>query len=487
MKKTTSTLLSMALVFSSFGALSAHAESLQKEKQFSPQLKANIEQWGENKIAQNVETKTSKEISVIVELQHAPLASQSKIQHAPDLQNNNAQSYHTELKKAQEDTTKKIKEKAPGVKIKEVYNTLFSGFSISVPGDQITALASLPEVKAVYPNLTYKLHETSKSTTNEEAPNIGGPTIGATEAWNLKDPSGKPLDGKGMKVAIIDSGVDYTHPDLKANYIGGYDTVDEDNDPMDGNVHGTHVAGIIAGNGKIKGVAPNASILAYRVMNDGGTGTTEDIIQGIERAIQDGADVLNLSLGQSLNTPDQPVTLTLERAAKLGVTAVVSNGNDGPHPWSVDAPGNASSVISVGASTVSIPFPTFQVAGSSKTYQGLPLSKSDFPIGNDSPLVYVGYGNPSDYAKQDVKGKFALVLQGTSSTLVKAEQAKQAGAVGVLFISTEKEINIMPEYFMRENLALPVMQLSNVNGEELKNLITKRKKNIKLANQIQPN
>ncbi|MGM2835580.1 S8 family serine peptidase, partial [Bacillus cereus group sp. Bce025] len=71
-----------------------------------------------------------------------------------------------------------------------------------------------------------------------------------------------------------------------------------------------------------------------------------------------------------------------------------------------------------------------------------------------------------------------------SSTLVKAEQAKQAGAVGVLFISTEKEINIMPEYFMRENLALPVMQLSNINGEELKNLITKRKKNIKIG---QPN
>ena len=106
-------------------------------------------------------------------------------------------------------------------------------------------------------------------------------TIGAPDAWNLKDPSGKPLDGKGMKVAIIDSGVDYTHPDLKANYIGGYDTVDEDSDPMDGNVHGTHVAGIIAGNGKIKGVAPNASILAYRVMNDGGTGTTDDIIQGL--------------------------------------------------------------------------------------------------------------------------------------------------------------------------------------------------------------
>ncbi|KLA24714.1 MULTISPECIES: S8 family serine peptidase [Bacillus cereus group] len=484
MKKTTSALLSMALVFSSFGALSAHAESLQKEKQFSPQLKANIEQWGENKIAQNVETKTSKEISVIVELHHAPLASQSNIQHAPDLKNGNVQSYHAQLKKAQEDTTKKIKEKAPKAKIKETYSTLFSGFSISIPGDQVAALASLPEVKAVYPNLTYKLHETAKSATKEEAPNIGGPTIGAPEAWNLKDPSGKPLDGKGMKVAIIDSGVDYTHPDLQANYIGGYDTVDEDNDPMDGNVHGTHVAGIIAGNGKIKGVAPNASILAYRVMNDGGTGTTDDIIQGIERAIQDGADVLNLSLGQDLNVPDQPVTMTLERAAKLGVTAVVSNGNDGPKPWSVDAPGNASSVISVGASTVSIPFPTFQIAGSNKSYQGLPLSKADFQVGNDAQLVYVGYGNSSDYAKQDVKGKFALVLQGTSSTLVKAEQAKQAGAIGVLLISNEKEINIMPEYFGREEIALPVMQLSNTNGEELKNLITKRKKNIKIG---QPN
>ncbi|MED3481155.1 S8 family serine peptidase [Bacillus toyonensis] len=387
MKKTTSTLLSMALVFSSFGVLSAHAESLQKEKQFSPQLKANITQWGENKIAQNVETKTSKEISVIVELQHAPLASQSNIQHAPDLQNNNAQSYHAQLKKAQEDTTKKIKEKAPKATIKETYSTLFSGFSISIPGDQITALASLPEVKTIYPNLTYKLHETSKSPANQETPNIGGPTVGAPEAWNLKDPTGKPLDGKGMKVAIIDSGVDYTHPDLKANYIGGYDTVDEDNDPMDGNVHGTHVAGIIAGNGKIKGIAPNASILAYRVMNDGGTGTTEDIIQGIEHAIQDGADVLNLSLGQDLNVPDQPVTMTLERAAKLGVTAVVSNGNDGPKPWSVDAPGNASSVISVGASTVSIPFPTFQVAGSNKSFKwngtkvgGSPLSDGLYQI-----------------------------------------------------------------------------------------------------------
>ena len=95
-------------------------------------------------------------------MQHAPLASQSNIQHAPDLKRQCAIIPCT-TKKAQEDTTKKIKEKAPKAKIKETYNTLFSGFSISIPGDQVATLASLPEVKAIYPNLTYKLHETSKA------------------------------------------------------------------------------------------------------------------------------------------------------------------------------------------------------------------------------------------------------------------------------------------------------------------------------------
>ncbi|CAM4136256.1 peptidase S8 [Bacillus manliponensis] len=484
MKKVTSGLLSMALVFSNFGVLSAHAEKKAQEKQLSPQLETNMKQWGGNKISTEVDTQTSKEISVIVELHHAPMASMENIQHAPDLQNNDAKSQEEQLKQAQENATKKIKEKVPQAKITETYHTLFSGFALSIPGNQITVLASLPDVKAVYPNLTYKLHDTTQSAPSTENPNIGGPTIGAPEAWNLQDLSGKALDGKGMKVAVIDSGVDYTHPDLQANYIGGYDTVDEDDDPMDGNVHGTHVAGIIAANGKIKGIAPNASILAYRVMNDMGFGTTEDIIEGIERAIQDDADILNLSLGQDLNVPDQAVTRTLERAAKLGVTAVVSNGNDGPKPWSVDAPANTSSVISVGASTTSIPFPTFQVNGSKTIYQGLPLSTSDLTSKTSAPLVYVGYGSPSDYTKQDVKGKFVLVDQGNSSTLVKAEQAKQAGALGIFLVSSEQEISIMPEYFYRQNNAIPVVQLSNQHGEQLKAAVKKRAKTITIG---QPN
>lgn len=127
-------------------------------------------------------------------------------------------------------------------------------------------------------NLIYKLYEILKSVINEEVLNIGGLIIGVFEVWNLKDLFGKLFDGKGMKIVIIDFGVDYIYFDLKVNYIGGYDMVDEDNDLMDGNVYGIYVVGIIVGNGKIKGVVLNVFILVYCVMNDGGIGIIDDII-----------------------------------------------------------------------------------------------------------------------------------------------------------------------------------------------------------------
>jgi hypothetical protein len=128
--------------------------------------------------------------------------------------------------------------------------------------------------------------------------------IDAPEAWAISTGS------SAVTVAVIDSGVDYNHPDLAANYAGGDDFVFSDGDPMDDHGHGTHVAGTIAaalGNltgtpaeaEGVAGVAPNARILGYKVCRSDGTCDDFAIQQAIARAITDGANVINMSLGQT--------------------------------------------------------------------------------------------------------------------------------------------------------------------------------------------
>ena len=95
--------------------------------------------------------------------------------------------------------------------------------------------------------------------------------------------------GEGIKVAVIDTGINYLHEDLQANYKGGYDFVNKDADPFDDNGHGTHCAGIIAAadnNIAVVGVAPKASLYALKVLNSAGSGYTSDIIAAIQWALR---------------------------------------------------------------------------------------------------------------------------------------------------------------------------------------------------------
>ncbi len=119
--------------------------------------------------------------------------------------------------------------------------------------------------------------------------------IHADDAWRTCP----AIMGAGVTIAIIDTGVDLDHPDLKANLLTGYDYVDYDATPEDGNGHGTNVAGIAAAalNGiGVSGVAPSAKILPVRVLDDNGSGYTSDVADGIIYAA-DRAQVMNLSLG----------------------------------------------------------------------------------------------------------------------------------------------------------------------------------------------
>jgi subtilisin len=157
------------------------------------------------------------------------------------------------------------------------------------------------------------------------------------------------IDGTGVKVAVIDTGIDYTHEDLDANYKGGYDFVFNDSDPFDGNnSHGTHVAGIIAAerNGiGVVGVAPNASLYAVRVLDSAGFGTVSWVIAGIEWAVDNDMDVAIMSSGTKEDC--QSLREACRNASDAGVLLVAAAGNtDGGN---VTYPARYDSVIAVTA------------------------------------------------------------------------------------------------------------------------------------------
>ncbi len=256
-----------------------------------------------------------------------------------------------------------IRARNPKIKF---FTKVFNGVMLNITDAEAKQLKQLPEVKAVYPNYVVQAVDTQAL-----------PLIHAPDAWQLTDAASSTLTGKGVTIAIIDTGVDYLHRDLggclgpNCKVIGGYNFVNaaSSTDPMDDMGHGTHVASIAAGKGdynhndiyepnlgEIWGVAPDAKILAYKVLDNNGYGTWDTVISGIERAVdpnQDGdfsdhADVISLSLGGP-GTPDDPVSLAIDNAVNNGVIAVVAAGNSGPGAYTVGSPGAARKAITVGA------------------------------------------------------------------------------------------------------------------------------------------
>lgn len=143
--------------------------------------------------------------------------------------------------------------------------------------------------------------------------------------------------GAGATVAVVDTGIDASHPDLQGRILPGWDFVDGDSTPQDGNGHGTHVSGIIAadaGNGiGVDSVAPGAKIMPVRVLDSSGTGSDSAVAQGIDWATNHGAEVINLSLGGSVPLEglgvQDPVSAAVQRAVNRGVVVVAAAGNDG--------------------------------------------------------------------------------------------------------------------------------------------------------------
>ncbi len=222
------------------------------------------------------------------------------------------------------------------------------------------------------PGVNVSLDKRFSANLNESVRNVSAP-----QAWNQTDSSGRNLFGTGVTIAILDTGVDYTHADLggctTTQFTGGtcakvpkgYDFVNNDGDPADDHGHGTHVASIAAGNGTFKGVAPNATIYAYKVMDSAGNGNTSTILLGIAAALDpnndsstaDHADIISMSLGGP-GDPDDPVSQAVDRAVDAGAVVVVSAGNNG-----LLSPGIARKALTVGAVTKAGSDATFTSSG----------------------------------------------------------------------------------------------------------------------------
>lgn len=166
--------------------------------------------------------------------------------------------------------------------------------------------------------------------------------IGATDAWDF-------ARGSGTTIAVVDTGVDYIHPDLAGRVDLGRDFVDGDDDPMDVQGHGTHVAGIAAGGADdgtgIAGVAPAARILAVRVLDADGAGNYSQVADGIVYAADHGATVMNLSLGGT--DPSELLRAAIDYATAKGVVVTCASGNEGRS--TVSYPARYDSCIAVGA------------------------------------------------------------------------------------------------------------------------------------------
>jgi len=344
---------------------------------------------------------------------------------------------------------------ALGGTVNAEFRYLFNGLRIHIPATQLEALRANPHVADVQLVTRYKRMTVTGGAVSGRggvAPSNGGAAteVQAKNVW-AQTATSKAGTGYGVKVAVIDTGIDYTHDDFVRNgdvtfptakVVAGYDLVGDDyapgnggiyelpqpdSDPMDcsiddGGGHGTHVAGTIAGYG-IKangdtygiasterytstlntstfilapGMAPLASLIAIRVF--GCDGSTELTADGIEKAVALGANVINLSLGSPYGIKGGAEQAAINAAEKAGVTVVIAAGNDGDQPFLVASPSTEDGAISVAA------------LDDRALYPGAKLTFGSAVLGGASPVAFLNTNvfDLSTPASGDIKSLFTI-------------------------------------------------------------------------------
>jgi minor extracellular serine protease Vpr len=310
--------------------------------------------------------------------------------------------------------------------------------------------------------------------------NNSGPYIGTTI------PHDYGFDGSGIVISVIDTGVDFNHPDLlglglEGKVIGGYDFVDNDETPQDFNGHGTQVAGIIAANGNLTGIAPNSKILAYRVSEDGESVSSNLIIEAIEKSIKDDADIINISLG--INQTNTKIDKVVTKAIQNNIFVVTAAGNFGPERETIGSPGLNPNAITVGA--------TFNDVSSSlvSTFMIDDQQFNIFPMVGTQPLeepitaeiIFGKYGRAQDLSEINVEDSILLVERGgdMEDEIVffsdKEKNASDSGAKAIVVYNSEPGIFFgeLIHEFVDEgyNPTIPALSMSREDGLIIKQML----------------
>ncbi|WP_254591449.1 S8 family serine peptidase [Methanocella conradii] len=231
------------------------------------------------------------------------------------------------------------------------YNAI-NGVAISMPRGNADSLKALKDVKYIEKDITFNV-------SLDKATGI----MGVPQVWDLG------YTGKGVKVALVDTGIDASHPDLKGRVVEWKDFVNGRNTPYDDHGHGTHCAGIIGGsgaasNGKYKGVAPEVEFIGIKVLGKDGSGNLSTIMKGLDYAARSDAQIISMSLGSDEHS--QAIDDLISKAVKNGKIVVCAAGNSGPDKRTIGCPSDSPDAITVGATDKGDMIASFSSRGPTK-------------------------------------------------------------------------------------------------------------------------
>ena len=469
--------------------------------------------------------KADQEVKVIVET-----SDKAAIEREPNVKSARfskaVKASEAEVKKTSENIKTKLNKENVKVDKEDEFSAVITGFSAKVKAKDIDKLRKQPGVKKVTTQMKAERPKGGASPNLASAPGM----IKANTLWDQYD-----FSGQGMLISIIDTGVDPEHkdmklsPDIKSKYSSedevnkvikenglkgkwynrkvpyGYNYADESEEIRDsgiGGYHGMHVAGIVAANGDaknegVKGVAPNAQLLAMKVFSNDALVSTvyEEVwLKAIDDSVKLGADVLNMSLGMGSGYSREGVSPTNEafnKAKAAGVVCAVAMGNDRVTNWGGE--GKTNLAINPDFGTTGHPAvadPSYAVAsmenremrgrvvevegeGQPDISAGTAEGENEKTTTEMKPYVYVGLGNTEEqYNGQDVTGKIVLAMRGDGSFNDKAQLAKSLGAKGIIIYNSPEGNNLS---FMSgmEDKNFPSVFISNKDGQKLIDLLGK--------------